>query len=228
MSNAEDIVLTNGASSGIALIMGLLKGPNVGMLCPVPQYPLYSAQATLLNTEFISYYLSEENGWQLDMDSLQQNYDQAVKRGLDIRYITIINPGNPTGSILTEQSLKNLFQFSFDHGLVVLADEVYQMNIYSEKKQFISAKKVLRQMEPEIANSVELFSFHSTSKGLQGECGYRGGYFEMVNISQEGRQLINKLQSIALCSNVNGQLMTDLMINHPRAGVDSSETVAFH
>ena len=53
-------------------------------------------------------------------------------------------------------------------------------------------------------NKVELFSFHSTSKGLLGECGLRGGYIEMANILQEVKDQIIKLRSIFLCSNTVG------------------------
>lgn len=49
-----------------------------------------------------------------------------------------------------------------------------------------------------------LFSYHSTSKGLLGECGYRGGYFEVVNASKEFLSILVKIKSINLCSNTTG------------------------
>ena len=69
---------------------------------------------------------------------------------------------------------------------MIFADEVYQDNIYAENKKFISFKKVRSEM-PFPYNKIELFSFHSTSKGLLGECGLRGGYFEMCNINEDVR-----------------------------------------
>ena len=60
----------------------------------------------------------------------------------------------------------------------MLADEVYQANVYMpDSLPFHSFKKVLKNMGPEY-ESFELFSFHSVSKGMIGECGRRGGYFE--------------------------------------------------
>jgi len=38
---------------------------------------------------------------------------------------------------------------------------------------------------PPISKEVQLISFHSVSKGYYGECGQRGGYFEMTNIPPE-------------------------------------------
>lgn len=65
--------------------------------------------------------------------------------------------------------------------MVILADEVYQANIYTDKKEFISFKKVKSKM-PAPYNKTDLFSYHSTSKGVMGECGIRGGYMEMSYI----------------------------------------------
>lgn len=65
--------------------------------------------------------------------------------------------------------------------MLILADEVYQNNIYTEVP-FTSFRKVLAEMGEPYSNRVELVSLHSTSKGLTGECGLRGGYCETVNI----------------------------------------------
>ena len=56
--------------------------------------------------------------------------------------------------------------------------QVYQTNIWSEGKEFHSFKKVLRELGAEVAD-VPLLSMNSTSKGFFGECGRRGGYFEV-------------------------------------------------
>ena len=60
-----------------------------------------------------------------------------------------------------------------------MADEVYQTNVYNESAQFVSAKKVALDMG---LRRLQLVSFHSTSKGLMGECGRRGGYMELHHI----------------------------------------------
>ena len=65
--------------------------------------------------------------------------------------------------------------------MLILADEVYQNNIYTDVP-FISFRKVLAEMGEPYSNKVELISLHSTSKGLLGECGLRGGYMETVNL----------------------------------------------
>ena len=99
---------------------------------------------------------------------------------------------------------------------------MYQENIYGDRP-FISAKKIVRQLGPEY-DDFELVSFHSTSKGMNGECGRRGGYMELVGMDQEVKDQIYKLCSAALCSNLNGQLMVDLMLAPPKPGDASYES----
>jgi len=96
---------------------------------------------------------------------------------VDVRSIVVINPGNPTGQVLDEDTIRNIIKFANEKNLIILADEVYQENIYTADKQFHSFKKVLKSFEDKnVADNTELVSFHSCSKGFLGECGIRGGY----------------------------------------------------
>ena len=77
------------------------------------------------------------------------------------------------------------------------SDEVYQKNVYADGKMFVSAKKVA--MSRPSLSSLQLVSFHSTSKGLIGECGRRGGYMELHNIDTYVQSQVYKLASSGLC-----------------------------
>ena len=92
--------------------------------------------------------------------------------------ICVINPGNPTGQVLTRDNIEAVIHFAKEEGLFILADEVYQSNVYAEGSKFHSFKKVMMEMGGEYAE-LPLASFHSMSKGWQGECGLRGGYMEV-------------------------------------------------
>ena len=120
------------------------------------------------------------------------------------------------GSVLAYEELKRLVVFCKEEGLMLMADEVYQENVYCSKP-FVSLKKVVRDLGPEY-DDFELVSFHSTSKGMIGECGRRGGYMEMCGVDPKVQSHVLKLASSQLCSNLNGQLMCDLMLNEPRPG----------
>jgi len=131
--------------------------------------------------------------------------------------MVVINPGNPTGSCLTEKNIEDILQFCHKEHILLMADEVYQENVYG-KEQFVSFKKKLFQLPSHIRNEIELISFHSTSKGLLGECGKRGGYFELTNIDSDIKGLIYKLLSITLCPNITGQITMDIMVAPPQPG----------
>ena len=64
-----------------------------------------------------------------------------------------------------------------------MADEVYQQNIYTKERPFVSMRKVLYEMGGPYRDEVELISVNSISKGYLGECGLRGGYYELHNMS---------------------------------------------
>jgi alanine transaminase len=76
--------------------------------------------------------------------------------------------------------------------------------VYSEGVKFYSFRKILHEMGEPYKNEVELLSMNSVSKGLFGECGLRGGYFETHNIDPYVSEMLYKLKSIELCSNTIG------------------------
>lgn len=139
---------------------------------------------------------------------------------MTVRALAIINPGNPTGQCLTEENVQNIVRFAAKHNLTLLADEVYQTNIYSHVP-FTSFRKVVKELEQKEGIKAQLVSFHSVSKGFLGECGQRGGYFHLTNIDDSVQQQLYKLASISLCSNVTGQLTVGLMVNPPQPESDS-------
>jgi len=187
-------------------------------MIPIPQYPLYSGSIDLLGGSQVGYYLEEEKGWGLSAAELQRSYHEAKTSGLNVRALVVINPGNPTGQILTVENMKEVIEFCHEYGLVLLADEVYQENNYiKEQRQWHSFKKVLRSMGSKY-DHFEMFSFHSVSKGFTGECGHRGGYFECVGIDEEVKAQFYKLSSLQLCPNTVGQIMVSLMVNPPKPG----------
>ena len=215
----ERIILTDGASKGVqAVLFALLRNENDGIMIPIPQYPLYSATLTLYGGNLVGYYIDEDNNWQLSEAALTESYNKAKSEGINPVAITVINPGNPTGAVLSEDNIKMILNFARSHNLSVLADEVYQENVYPTDKKFHSFAKVLSNMG---ITDLALFSFHSMSKGFYGECGLRAGFFELRNISDDVLAQFIKQQSISLCSNVVGQVAIYLMVTPPVKGEES-------
>jgi alanine transaminase len=196
----------------------LINKPTDGVMIPIPQYPLYTATMTLLDGAAVPYYLDEERGWGVTPEQLEESYDKAAQKGIAVRAITVINPGNPTGQVLDAAVMRGIVEFAHKKNIVVLSDEVYQENIYAPGKKFHSMREIILGMGAPYAKEVQLFSFHSASKGIHGECGRRGGYLELLNFPQDVFQAFVKLPSINLCPNLMGQLMMDLIVKPPQPG----------
>jgi alanine transaminase len=215
-ADKEHIILTDGASKGVqAVLIALLKTPNDGVMIPIPQYPLYSATLELYGGRQIGYYLDEANRWQLNEQILTSSLDKAVAGGTRPVALVVINPGNPTGAVLSRDNVEMVVRFARKHALSIMADEVYQENVYERGAQFHSFNRVMGEMG---VRDVSLFTLHSVSKGFLGECGHRGGYMEMRNIPDDILAQFIKLQSISLCANVSGQLATYFMVAPPQPG----------
>lgn len=224
-ADPEDIYLTTGASGGVSNILQLaISDPSCGVLIPIPQYPLYTAALALNNAIAVSYYLQEDDKWGIDINEMRASVHKAREEGTDVRAVVVINPGNPTGQCLSEENMAEIVKLAYEEKMVIVADEVYQTNVFDpETKPFKSFKSVVRRLGPPYSENQELVSFHSISKGQVGECGRRGGYYELVNMADEAKEQIYKLASIQLCSNVAGQIGVDLMVNPPKEGEESYE-----
>lgn len=174
---------------------------------------------TLLKGAAIPYYLTEEKNWSLHVPDLKDALKKAHSEGIRPRALVVINPGNPTGGCLPEEDMKEVVRLCEEERLVLIADEVYQTNIYTDSKPFHSFKKIVSQLN----SPIELVSLHSVSKGMIGECGHRGGYFELHNFDRKVQEQIYKLASINLCPSIPGQIVVDLMVKPPQPETEAGK-----
>lgn len=222
-SSYEDIVLTTGASEAVRAVMALINSSHSdelpsGVMIPIPQYPLYTATLAEFGMHAISYYLDEDHDWQLNISELERALSEARTKCIP-KALVVINPGNPTGSVLTKENIQLLVKFAAKEKLMLVADEVYQHNIWAEGAAFHSFKKVMCEM----GEKLELASLMSASKGYMGECGLRGGYAEIVNLSPDVKTMFLKMLSARLCSSVVGQMAMDCIVRPPEPGSESYE-----
>lgn len=236
-ATCKDIFLTNGGAEGIEVMMGVVQtGVNegnsrAGVMIPVPGFSMYQARLLQHNSYQIFYQLDEDNNWALNMAELQRSLDEArphcVPRGL-----VLINPGNPTGQVLTYENLQDVIKFCAREKLVLFADEVYQDNVYADGAKFYSCKKVLRDLGDEYSE-FQLISLHSSAKGYTGECGLRGAYIELTGLSDQVKSYIKQYLSARSCASTVGQVIIGLTCNPPKPGDESyekfsKETTAIH
>ncbi|XP_061378378.1 alanine aminotransferase 1 isoform X2 [Danaus plexippus] len=219
----QDICLSAGASTAIKNCLQLfckeIDGKKSGVMIPIPQYPLYSASLAEYGLEQVGYYLDEECNWGLSTQELERSLQEA-QQTCNVRALVVINPGNPTGQVLTRENIEQVIKFAHKHKLFIFADEVYQDNVYAEGSAFHSFKKVLVELGAEYS-SQELASFMTISKGYMGECGLRGGWVELVNMLPEVQAQLYKCMSAMLCPSVLGQAVVDCVAKPPAPGEPS-------
>ena len=128
ITNVHDIFVTTGASEAIDICLTALVNDGENVLTPTPGYPLYTAIASKLQMMENPYYLDESNGWLPDIDDIKSKINDKT------RAIILINPNNPTGSLYTEENLRQIVDLALEHNLVIFADEIYDKLLFDGKK----------------------------------------------------------------------------------------------
>uniref|UniRef100_A0A0A8YEL6 alanine transaminase n=1 Tax=Arundo donax TaxID=35708 RepID=A0A0A8YEL6_ARUDO len=198
----------------------LIRDEKDGILCPIPSHSLYTNSMVLRGATLVPYYLDESRGWGMSISNLKKQLNGARSKGISVRGLVVINPGNPTGHVLVEEDQREIVEFCRNEDLVLLADEVYQENIYTDENKFNSFKKIARSIGYG-EEDISLVSFHSVSNGYYGECGRRGGYMEVTGFNSEVRKQVYKVASLSSCSNISGQILMSLVMNPPKVGDES-------
>jgi alanine-synthesizing transaminase len=116
---SDRVVITAGTSEGIELVLSAIVDDGGEVLVPMPTYPLYTAVLAKLNARASYYRLDSERNWMPDLDHLRTLVTPAT------RALVIIDPNNPTGAVYPASVRRELLNFADEHGLVILADEVY-------------------------------------------------------------------------------------------------------
>jgi alanine-synthesizing transaminase len=116
---ADRVFITAGTSEGIELALGAVVESGGEVLVPMPTYPLYTAVLAKLDAKATYYRLDASRGWMPDLDHLKSLVTPAT------RAIVIIDPNNPTGAVYPIETRRALLNFADEHGLLILADEVY-------------------------------------------------------------------------------------------------------
>ena len=67
--------------------------------------------------------MDEDNNWGLSIDELERSYQNSLEK-CEPRAIVIINPGNPTGQVLSLENIQAIIKWAYERRLFILADEV--------------------------------------------------------------------------------------------------------
>ncbi|KAK9676839.1 hypothetical protein RND81_11G105000 [Saponaria officinalis] len=116
----SDVYLTVGCMQAIHAAISSLASPGSNILLPLPTFSMYDACAAVWGLEVRHYHLLPDKGWEVDLPSVEALADENTVA------LVLINPGNPCGSIYTQQHLEHVAETAEKLGLLVIADEVYE------------------------------------------------------------------------------------------------------
>ena len=188
----DDIYLGNGASELITMATNALLDDGDELLLPMPDYPLWTAATSLSGGTPVHYLCDESKGWMPNLADIRAKITPRTKG------IVVINPNNPTGVMYTNVLLHGIIDLAREHGLVILADEVYDKVLYDGIKHTAMAS---------MSHDVLTLTFNSLSKSYR-SCGYRAGWLGVSGDKKSAADYIeglNMLSNMKLCSNVPGQ-----------------------
>jgi alanine-synthesizing transaminase len=130
---ADDILITNGVSEGLDMVISSIVEEGDEVLLPGPYYPPYASYVRLhggIPVEFA-----------VDLNDSTPNFDD-IKSKITSKTVAIclISPNNPTGVVFNENALKKLVDIANEHNLYIICDEIYDQIIFDDK--FVGIGKV--------------------------------------------------------------------------------------
>jgi len=192
ITNVDDVWLGNGVSELIQLALQALLNNGDEVLIPAPDYPLWTAAASLAGGRAVHYLCNEDNGWDPDVDDLRAKITDRTKA------IVIINPNNPTGAVYSTSTLRKIADIAAERDIVVMADEIYDKILYDDATHTPFAA---------IAPDVFTLTFSGLSKAYR-LAGFRSGWMVMTGPRRQATSYIEGIAMLAnmrLCANVPAQ-----------------------
>lgn len=188
----DDIYTGNGVSELINLCMSALLDDGDEILIPAPDYPLWTACATLAGGKAVHYICDEQADWYPDLDDIRRKITDRTKG------IIIINPNNPTGALYPRDLLQQIVEIAREHQLIIFSDEIYD-RLVMDGEEHVS----IASLAPDL--------FCVTYSGLSKShmiAGFRIGWMIFSGnkkIAKDYMEGVKMLSNMRLCSNVPAQ-----------------------
>ena len=181
------VLLTSGASEAADLVLTALVNEGDQVLLPAPGYPIYPAILNKLGAVACYYHLESDRGWQPSIAEIESLITERT------RAVLLINPNNPTGSIIPDETTRQFLELAARHKLLVIADEVYRELCFA--KPPAPASVLAREID------VPLITLESLSK-THLVPGWRVGWmrYSHEELMPELTRSIGRLASGRLCS----------------------------
>jgi alanine-synthesizing transaminase len=182
----------NGVSELINLCMQALLDNGDEILIPSPDYPLWTACATLAGGHVVHYMCDEQAEWYPDIEDIRSKVTPRTKA------IVIINPNNPTGALYPKEVLEEIVEVARENQLIIFSDEIYDRLVMDGLEHTSIAS---------LAPDLFCITFSGLSKSHM-IAGYRVGWMVLSGnkaIAKDYIEGLDMLSNMRLCSNVPAQ-----------------------
>ncbi|WP_373777006.1 pyridoxal phosphate-dependent aminotransferase [Glaesserella sp.] len=183
-----DVYIGNGVSELITMSMQALLNDGDEILIPSPDYPLWTAAATLAGGKAVHYLCDEENEWEPSIEDIKAKITPKTKA------ILVINPNNPTGAVYRRQILLDIAEVARQHNLMIFSDEIYEKILYDGAVHHHMAV---------LAPDVLTVTYNGLSKAYR-VAGFRQGWMVLHGPKSQAKGFIeglDMLSSMRLCAN---------------------------
>ncbi len=182
----DDIIVTNGVSEGLDMLMASIIEPADEVLMPGPYYPPYASYVRLYGGVPVEFSVDLNNSTP-DLEDIKSKITTKTVA------ICLISPNNPTGAVFNEKALKDLVDIAVEHNLYIICDEIYDQIVFDEK--FVGIGKVCGDSPVILLNGFSKVHLMS---------GWRIGYIAFNNSKKLDalRENIPKLARVRIASNL--------------------------
>jgi len=187
-ADPSEVMVSVGAIEGLADAVMAVIDPGDEVILPTPTYSTHIRQVLLASGKPVTIPLIEEKGFAWDMDRVKDSITPKTKA------IMYCSPSNPTGTVFSEQELRQLADIALEHDLMIITDEAYEYFVFDDHTHFsIGSIPELKK------NCISTFTFTKT----YAMTGWRIGY---VHADQEVIQHIRKAHiPFSICAPVVSQ-----------------------
>jgi alanine-synthesizing transaminase len=190
--DVDDVWLGNGVSELIMMSLQAMLDNGDEVLVPAPDFPLWTAATSLSGGTAVHYLCDESEGWLPDLA------DVAAKITPRTKAIVVINPNNPTGAVYPMATLEGIAELARQHGLVVMADEIYDKILYDDAVHIPFAS---------VAPDLFTLTFNGLSKAYR-LAGFRSGWLVVSGPKRHAASYLegfSVMANLRLCANVPAQ-----------------------
>ncbi len=135
----EEVLIAPGCKMALALTMMALIEPGDEILYPDPSFPIYPSFTRGLGGKAVPFYLEEKNQFQPDIAEIASKITPRSKA------LIFNSPNNPTGTVFSEDTLKQIAALAVKHDLWVIADEIYARILFSGEYKSIYAMPGMKE-----------------------------------------------------------------------------------